>query len=248
MAVTEASASPARAVALAERLASVRSAIATAARAVGRDPAGIALLPVSKTRPLSDVLALTECGGPALFGENRPQELARKAEALPEGSPVRFALIGHLQTNKAGLAARWAAQFQALDSLHLAAALDRRLQAEGRGLDVFIEVNTSGEAAKHGLEPAAVPSFASQLGAMASLRPRGLMTVALDSPDREAVAACFERLCQVRARLREDGVLGLPWDELSMGMSGDYELAIAHGATIIRLGTALFGAREPAPA
>jgi pyridoxal phosphate enzyme (YggS family) len=229
---------------LAARLREVSGRIEAACRRAGRDPATVTLLPVSKTHPLADIEAVAALSGLTLFGENRPQELAAKAASLSPGSPVRFVLIGHLQTNKAGLAAQYAASFQALDSSHLAAALDRRLQALGRGLDVLIEVNTSGEPAKHGLAPQEVPAFASGLAAMNSLRVRGLMTVALNSPDPCAVSACFDQLVLLQARLRDDGVLGADWAQLSMGMSGDFECAIAHGATMVRVGRAIFGARS----
>ena len=228
---------------LAARLADVQARVRAACERAGREPGDVRLLPVSKTHPLTAVQAVVDAGGPTLFGENRPQELAAKAEALPPGSPIRFALIGHLQTNKAALAAQHAASFQALDSLRLAQALDRRLQALGRGMDVLIEVNTSGEPAKHGVTPDEAAGFAASLAPMASLRVRGLMTVALDSPDRSAVAACFDRLVALQGRLRDDGVLGGGWAQLSMGMSGDFELAIERGSTMVRVGTAIFGSR-----
>jgi pyridoxal phosphate enzyme (YggS family) len=195
---------------------------------------------VSKTHPLAAVEAVARASTLDLFGENRPQELAAKAQGLPS---VRFAQIGHLQTNKVNLVARYAASFQALDSIHLAEALDRRLQILGRGMDVLIEVNTSGEPAKHGLAADEVPSFAASLAAMNSLTVRGLMTVALNSEDVAAVGACFDRMVELQGRLRDDGVLGCDWAQLSMGMSGDFELAIAHGSTMVRIGSAIFGPR-----
>ncbi|MCL1841261.1 MAG: YggS family pyridoxal phosphate-dependent enzyme [Propionibacteriaceae bacterium] len=227
-----------------QRLGAVQARIRAACQAAGRSPDEVTLLPVSKTHPFAAVQAVVDAGGPTVFGENRPQELAAKAAQCADGSPIRFALIGHLQTNKAPLAAQHAAAFHALDSARLAEALDRRLQGMGRGLDVLIEVNTSGEEAKHGLAPEEVPAFAAGLAPMDALRVRGLMTVAVHSPDEAAVAACFDRLVALQHRLRDDGVLGADWAQLSMGMSGDFELAIAHGATIVRVGTAIFGARQ----
>jgi len=222
---------------IADRLATVRSHIAAAAERAGRDPAGVRLLPVSKTQSVG-VIEQAVAAGLTRFAENRPQELAAKAEAFA-GRNVGWVLIGPLQTNKANLAARFADEFQALDSLRVAQALDRRLQALGRGIDVLVEVNTSGEAAKHGVAPEGAPALAKALSAYHSLRPVGLMTVAVNG-DEAAVRACFRRLVEVQRRLRDDG---LDWPELSMGMSGDYEWAVEEGATVVRLGSAVFGPR-----
>jgi pyridoxal phosphate enzyme (YggS family) len=152
-------------------------------------------------------------------------------------------VIGHLQTNKAKLVARLATEFQALDSLRLAQALDRHLQAEGRSLDVFVQVNTSGEASKYGLAPDDVAAFLRELPAFAALRVRGLMTLAVLSGDADRVRPCFARLRQLRERLRQDAPAGISLDELSMGMSGDFEIAIQEGATVVRVGQAIYGAR-----
>ena len=228
---------------LAQRISGVSGRIASAAERAGRDPADVALLAVSKTRPVDAIIEAASVGGMAAFAENRPQELAAKAEELCELG-LRWVLIGPLQTNKAGLAARWADQFQALDSLHVAEALDRRLQAIGRGLDVMIEVNTSAEPNKLGVAPDRALALAKGLTSCASLRPVGLMTMAVNSDEDEAVRACFRRLRAVQAQLRDEGVAGVGWDELSMGMSSDFELAIEEGSTMVRIGTALFGPRQ----
>jgi len=224
------------------RVEAIEARMASAARRVGRDPADVALLPVSKTRPAEAVAAVVETTGLTRFAENRPQELAAKAREVA----AEWVLIGPLQTNKAGLAAEFACQFQALDALRTAEALDRRLQALGRGMDVLIEVNTSGEESKHGMAPGDALALARGLSAFSSVRPVGLMTVAVNSPDEAAVRACFTRLRDVQAHLR-DG-LGDGWDELSMGMSGDFEWAIEEGSTIVRVGTAIFGPRVTPPA
>ena len=131
-------------------------------------------------------------------------------------------------------------------SLRLAEALDRRLQAEGRALDVFIQVNTSGEASKYGLAPEAVPAFLQALPAMSALRVRGLMTLALSSHDSARVRLCFVCLRRLRDRLRQSAPAGMSLEELSMGMSGDFDIAIEEGATVVRVGQAIFGAR-PVP-
>ncbi|MDO4785064.1 MAG: YggS family pyridoxal phosphate-dependent enzyme [Propionibacteriaceae bacterium] len=228
--------------AIADNLAAVRARIAAACLAAGRDPAGVRLLPMSKTHP-PEALLEARAAGVRRFGENRPQELAEKARALA-GTDIEWAFAGHLQTNKAKLIATYAAEFQALDSLRLAADLDRRCQEVGRQLDVLVQVNTSGEPQKHGIEPGAALEFAAGLAAFDALRVRGLMTMAINSPDPARVAACFDRLAEVQTRLREAS--GGGWEELSMGMSGDFELAIARGATCVRVGTAVFGTRSAA--
>lgn len=229
---------------IAARLARVRGRIDEACAAAGRDPAGVRLLPVSKTQPAEAVRAAF-AAGMREFGENKPQELAAKADELGELDGLRWAAIGHLQTNKAKLVAEHASEFHALDSVRVAEALDRRLQALGRGLDVFVQVNSSGEESKFGLAPAQVAEFAAALAPYHALRVVGLMTLAANTDDPARVAGCFASMQQLQRELREGGVAG-EWDELSMGMSGDFAAAIAHGATVIRIGTAIFGAREVA--
>lgn len=219
----------------------VRNRVDGACRAAGRDPAEVRLLPVSKTHG-TDVIRELYAAGERTFGENRVQEAQAKAEELAD-TDVRWAVIGHLQTNKAKYLARFASEFHALDSLKVAEELDRRLQAEGRSLDVLVQVNSSAEPQKFGVAVDEVEGFARRLGAYGSLRVRGLMTLAVFSHDRAEVEACFARMAELRRRLRQDDRAAGQWDELSMGMSGDFELAIAHGATTVRVGQAIFGAR-----
>ena len=223
-------------------LAAVQARIVAACQRVGRDPATVRLLPVSKTKPETR-LRLAHAAGCRMLGENKPQEAYRKWTAMQDLTDLRWSVIGHLQTNKAKLVARFATEFQALDSVRVAAALDHRLQLEGRTLDVFVQVNTSGESSKYGLSPDAVPAFLQALPAFTTLRVRGLMTLALFSSDAERVRQCFVRLRELRDRLRQDAPPGMVLDELSMGMSGDFEIAIEEGATVVRVGQAIFGAR-----
>ncbi|MFD2112154.1 YggS family pyridoxal phosphate-dependent enzyme [Thiorhodococcus fuscus] len=223
-------------------LAAVRQRIADACARAGRDPAGVRLLPVSKTVP-EERIRLAYATGCRELGENKVQEAQRKAEAMGDLADLRWSVIGHLQTNKAKVVARFASEFQALDSLRVAEALDRRLQAEGRALDVLVQVNTSGEASKFGLPPAEVAAFVRELPAFSALRVRGLMTLALLSADAARVRPCFVLLRELRERLRQEAPAGIGMDELSMGMSGDFELAIEEGATVVRVGQAIFGAR-----
>lgn len=227
---------------LEQNLAAVRQRIAAACQRAGRDPAEVRLLPVSKT--VDDArLRLAYDVGCRELGENKVQEARRKADSMADLTDLRWSVIGHLQTNKAKYVARFASEFQALDNLRAAEALDRRLETEDRALDVLVQVNTSGEAAKYGLPPADVYGFVRQLGQFNCLRVRGLMTLALFSADEEQVRPCFVRLRQLRDRLREDVPGGVEMETLSMGMSGDFEVAIEEGATVVRVGQAIFGAR-----
>ncbi|WP_337245281.1 YggS family pyridoxal phosphate-dependent enzyme [Luteimonas sp. gir] len=223
-------------------LATVHARIEAACRRVGRDPATVRLLPVSKTKPEAS-LRLAYAAGCRLLGENKVQEAHRKWEAMQDLRDLQWSVIGHLQTNKAKLVARFASEFQALDSLRVAEALERRLQIEGRSLDVYVQVNTSGEASKYGLAPGEVPAFLQALPAFSALRVRGLMTLALFSSEAERVRQCFVLLRGLREQLRQDAPAGIALDELSMGMSGDFEIAIEEGATVVRVGQAIFGAR-----
>lgn len=227
---------------IAENLAEVRRRIDEACAAADRDPAEVRLLPVSKTKP---PIAIREAydAGVRLFGENKVQEAVAKAEVFADVPDLKFAVIGHLQTNKARQVAAVAAEFHALDSLRVAEALDRRLQALGRTLDVFVQVNSSGEESKFGPAPDDVPTFARELERFETLRVRGLMTLAVFSDDAALVGACFARMRDLQARLRDGDEHPEWWAELSMGMSGDYERAIAYGATTVRVGQAIFGNR-----
>lgn len=220
----------------------VQARIVAACQRVGRDPDSVRLLPVSKTKPEA-TLRLAYAAGCRMLGENKPQEAYRKWEAMADLADLRWSVIGHLQSNKAKLVARFASEFQALDNLRVAEALERRLQAEGRALDVFVQVNTSGEASKFGLAPDAVAAFLRELPAFPALRVRGLMTLALFSAEADRVRECFVLLRGLRDRLRQEAPAGVGLDELSMGMSGDYEIAIEEGATVVRVGQAIFGAR-----
>lgn len=227
---------------LRRNLDAVRARIEAACQRVGRDPAGVRLLPVSKTVD-EGRLRMAYQAGCRTLGENKVQEAYRKWEAMADLSDLRWAVIGHLQSNKAKLVARFAAEFHALDSLKLAATLDRRLQAEGRSLDVFVQVNSSGEASKFGLAPEDVEAFVKELPAFSSLRVKGLMTLALFSSDMERVRPCFVLMRDLRERIQQDAPDGAAMHELSMGMSGDFETAIEEGATVVRVGQAIFGAR-----
>jgi len=226
-----------------QHLADVHARIAAACAKVGREPMTVRLLPVSKTVPEAR-LRKAYAAGCRTLGENKVQEAHGKWQAMSDLPDLRWSIIGHLQTNKAKLVAEFASEFQALDSLRVAAALDKRLQALGRSLDVLVQVNTSNEESKFGLPPDEVETFLKKLPAFSSLRVRGLMTLALFSNDAAKVRPCFVRLRELRDCLRQSSPNGVAMDELSMGMSGDYELAIEEGSTIVRVGQAIFGARK----
>jgi len=224
-------------------LARVRGQVDAACVQAGRAPSEVRLLPVSKTVAI-ERLRLAYAAGVRELGENKVQEALGKSEAMADLTDLTWVLIGHLQTNKAKYVARFCSEFQALDNLRVAAALDTQLQKKGRALDVLVQVNTSNEASKFGLAPDDVPAFIRQLPAFSSLRVRGLMTLAVFSPEPGQVRPCFVRLRTLRDQLRQSAPAGIGLDELSMGMSGDFPLAIAEGATTVRVGTAIFGQRN----
>ncbi|MCC6923742.1 MAG: YggS family pyridoxal phosphate-dependent enzyme [Nitrosomonas sp.] len=222
-------------------LATIQQKIADACAKAGREPSSVRLLPVTKTVP-AERLRIAFAAGCEEMGENKVQEAREKSELLSDLA-IKWCIIGHLQTNKVKYITRFAHEFQALDSLKVAAELDKRLQAAGRGMDVYVQVNSSGEASKFGLPPEEVEDFVRQLPDYASLRVKGLMTLAIFSTDHERVRACFVRMRELQERLRQSAPAGLSFDELSMGMSGDFELAIEEGATVVRVGQAIFGKR-----
>ena len=228
---------------LRQNIATIQARIDQACADAGRDPQEVRLLPVSKTHP-AEYLRLAYAAGCRMLGENKVQEAHQKWQELEDLTYLKWSVIGHLQTNKAKYVARFASEFHALDSLRLAQALDQRLTIEDRYLDVLVQINTSGEESKYGINPEQAPELIAQLGEFSRLRVRGLMTLAMNSADREAVRGCFIQLRELRDSLQAIAPAGMQLTELSMGMSGDFELAIAEGSTIVRIGQAIFGARE----
>ena len=227
---------------MAGRIAHIRQRIADACARAGRSPDSVVLLPVSKTFEV-DAIREAMALGLTRFGENKTQEIRQKAAALA-GQGLQWVLIGHLQTNKAKDAARDATEVQSLDRADLAEALHRRLVNEGRTLDVLVQVKTSTEPSKFGMAPEDVSAFLRRIAAeFPTLRVQGLMTLAVNSPDPEPVRACFRALRELRDSLRAENIEGVSLERLSMGMSGDFELAIEEGSTEVRIGTAIFGAR-----
>lgn len=222
----------------AANLKAVQARIAAACHCSGRPPDDVRLLPVTKTVP-AHILRLAHATGISDFGENKLQE-ARDKQATLSDLPIRWSIIGHLQTNKVKYLVRLATEFHALDSFRLAEELNRRLDALDRDLDVFVQVNTSGEESKYGLHPADLMPFVARLSEYPRLKPRGLMTLAIFSADHERVRTCFRLLRGLRDRA-VTAHAGLT--QLSMGMSGDFEMAIEEGADVVRVGQAIFGPR-----
>ena len=216
----------------------LRARVDDACRTAGRSPDEVDVLAVSKTFGPELIREAVELGLHR-FGENKVQEIKDKAGPLSDCG-IDWVMIGHLQTNKAGVVARLAAEVQSLDRPKLAVALDRHLRASGRVIDVLVQVKTSDEPSKYGLDPDQLLPFLDELAGYSTMRVRGLMTLAINTDDPETVRGCFRRLRRLR-----DSAAGQGHDlpRLSMGMSGDFALAIAEGATEVRIGTALFGSR-----
>ncbi len=230
---------------LAARLADVKARIHAAEAASGRFGAGVRLLVATKAADADAACAAVRAGA-RLVGESRMQELDAKGAAL-RNAGAKIHVIGQLQRNKASVAVQWADCVQTVDSLRLAERLSRLCVEAERELDVMIQVNVSGEASKAGVDPGAALTLAGAVQNLPALTVIGFMTIGLNSPDESAVRAGYARLRELRdeALIRsERGELPLKdaW-ELSMGMSGDLEWAIAEGATIVRVGTAVMGRR-----
>ena len=232
------------AAAVARRLAQLRARIATAEAAAGRAPGSVRLLLATKTQGVDAIraaLAASADGPPVLVGENRVQELVAKGPDLADLA-VTTHLIGPLQSNKVNAALRWASCIESVASLDLGRRLSER--AGERPVDVYVQVNVSGETTKHGVVPDEAVALAGALADLPGLRVAGLMTVGARSSDDGVVRAGYALLRALRDEIVASGRVGAQTaTELSMGMSGDLELAIAEGATLVRVGSAVFGAR-----
>jgi pyridoxal phosphate enzyme (YggS family) len=226
---------------LAQRVHDVQQKISDACARAGRNAAEVTLLPVSKTFSADAIRDMTALGFKR-FGENRLQEIAQKAPELAD-CDIQWVVIGHVQTNKAKEVAKYASELQSLDRLALAEALDKRLASLNRTLKVLVQVKTSTEETKSGLEPEELIPFLQQISQYPTLKVEGLMTMAVLSDDESAVRDCFKLLRQCREHALAANIPGISLDRLSMGMSGDMALAIEEGSTEVRVGTALFGKR-----
>lgn len=225
-----------------ENLTHILDRIARACEASGRPAVSVKLLLATKTVP-ADRIRHALLAGQTLIGENKVQEIRDKYEALSD-IPHQTHFIGHLQTNKIKDVLKYNVTcIQSLDRLELAEKLEQRLAFEGRHMDVFIQVNTSFEESKFGVAPEAALDLVRQVAGCGHLHIKGLMTIGLFSADNEQVRKCFRLLKSIQSQIISEHIPGVEMAELSMGMSGDLETAIQEGATIVRVGTAIFGER-----
>lgn len=218
----------------------LRDRIARAAEGAGRRGGDIEVIAVSKTRSAEEIEAAQQCGL-TIVGENRVQEAEEKKAAV--GVSLSWHMIGHLQSNKAGKVVELFDVVQSVDRLSLAQVLARRAEAVGRRLDILLQVNTAGTASQSGADPERTVDLVGQVADLPALHIRGLMTIGAHSEDERLVRASFARLRRLAEAVEAAGMDGVEMRDLSMGMSGDFEWAIAEGSTMVRLGTALFGVR-----
>jgi pyridoxal phosphate enzyme (YggS family) len=230
---------------IASNLSAIHERMAHAARRVGRDAGDVALMAVSKTHT-AETIREAYSAGQRLFGENRVQEFGEKAGALTGLRGAEFHMIGHLQSNKAAKAAEIFNAVDSLDSAKLAERLNVAAEQHAKTLDVLIEINVGGEQAKSGLAPDSPELEGILTGAPAwpNLRIRGLMTVPPFTEDPEGARPYFRQLRELRDRLAARNLSAVGLQELSMGMSHDFEVAIEEGSTCVRIGTAIFGERK----
>jgi len=228
---------------LSERVQAVLKRIERAAESVGRDPKDITLVAITKTVPTDRIREILELGVTSL-GENRVQEAEGKIAAL-QSYNATWHLVGHLQTNKINKALRLFSLIQSVDSKRLAAAIQLRAERDNiEEVPCLIQVNVSGESTKHGIPLESALEEIREIARYDRLRIRGLMTIAPYTTDPESVRPVFRQLKLLADRISDACIDGLSMDILSMGMSGDFEVAIQEGATMVRIGSALFGPRE----
>lgn len=230
---------------LPENLAAICERVLGKARSTDRNSSKIALMAVCKMQPAERITEAYNAGQ-RLFGENRVQEFAEKAGALASLKDVEFHMIGHVQSNKAAKAVELFHAVDSVDSAKLAARLNAAAEALGKTLPVLIEINVGGEEAKSGVAPDS-PELSEILNGAAAwfhLRIRGLMTVPPYTEDPEGARPYFRKLRELRDKLAARNLAGISFDELSMGMSHDFEVAIEEGSTCVRIGTAIFGERK----
>jgi len=217
-----------------QSLTAVQNRIADAAKRAGRKPSDITLVAVTKTHSPEEINEAIACGVTDI-GENKVQEILSKYDAVTTG--VRWHLIGHLQTNKVKSVVDKVCMIHSVDSLHLAEEIDKRCKAIGKTMDILIQVNAAGEEQKSGVSPKEVLPLYNEVSKFENLKVRGLMQIAPETDNPESIRKYFKEVKEIY-----DSIPGL--DVLSMGMSGDYEIAIEEGATMVRIGTAIFGERN----
>jgi pyridoxal phosphate enzyme (YggS family) len=225
-------------VTFAENLNSIQSRMAAACARAGREAASVTLLAVSKTHP-PEALREAVDAGQLLFGENKIQEAKAKIPLCP--GRARWQFIGHLQSNKVRDAVELFEMVQGVDSLAIAREISKRAVQAAKTVPILLEVNVAGEGSKFGYQPAALLAELKELNALEKIEIHGLMAIPPFTPVPERARPYFQKLRELKAQA--EGVLGAPLPHLSMGMSGDFEVAIEEGATLVRIGTALFGER-----
>ena len=221
-------------------LAHINERIRAAAEKAGRDSATVRLVAVSKTRPAADIIAAFQAGQ-TLFGENYIQELVPKLAEVPEA--VQWHFIGQLQSNKVKYIAGQVAMIHSVDRISLAQEIDRQWGKLGKTCDVLIQVNISGEETKSGTTEAGAIQLVRECALLPNIRVRGLMTMPPFFDDPDAARPYFAELRRLAEAIAAQQIAGVEMVELSMGMSGDFEAAIQEGATLVRVGTAIFGER-----
>lgn len=226
---------------VAENIREVKDRIAAAALRAGRDPSEVKLMGVTKTVDDERIMESIRAGID-IIGENYVQEAKRKIEKM--GRSVPWHLIGHLQTNKAKYAVKLFDMVHSVDRPALAQELDRRVGLINASVNILIEVNVSGEGSKSGVAPEQAIELVRQAAGLPHLRIKGLMTMAPWFDNQEKARPYFRRLRELRDTVAAENIPGVEMRELSMGMSGDYEVAVEEGATIVRIGTRIFGARH----
>ena len=223
-----------------ENIQSVQDRIASAAQRVGRDASSITLVAISKTKPVNLIVEAIDAGI-AHIGENRVQEAKSKYSQV--NRHVEWHLVGHLQTNKVKQALQMFHLIHSVDSLRLLVEINRRSSQLNRQTEVLVEVNTSGEESKYGLQPNEVPTFIETALECTHVRIRGLMTVGKFLPDPEEVRPSFALLRKIKETIDNQEYPNIHIEYLSMGMTNDFEVAIEEGANMVRIGSAIFGER-----
>ncbi|KXK56378.1 MAG: TIM-barrel fold protein [Chlorobi bacterium OLB7] len=221
------------------RIGAIRQRIAEACKRAGRDPGKVQIIAVAKTKPVQAILAVQACGLVEI-GENYVQELVEKHRAIGDG--VRWHFIGHLQRNKVKYLAPFVGLVHGVDSLRLAEEINRQAAQQGRTIPVLLQVNTSGEESKFGVEPTAALALAEELLRLPNIRLEGLMTLAAFLDDPEAVRRCSA--CFAKPATNFSSGPGIRFPTFPWGCTNDFEVAIEEGATMVRIGTAIFGERE----
>ncbi len=228
---------------ISDNLLQVHGKIDAACRRAGRDVDSVKLVAVSKTKPFDELLAAYNAGE-RIFGENKVQEICEKYERIDEMPEAVFHMIGHLQTNKVRQVIDKVAMIHSVDSLHLAQVIDKEASRIGRRMDILIEVNVAGEESKFGIACDEVEALVRECAKLSNIHVCGLMTIAPFVTNSEENRQYFKNLKKLCVDLKAKNIDNTDMDILSMGMTGDYEVAIEEGATMVRVGTGIFGARN----